>query len=241
MLHRKLLDSAIITSDKGFRLWVWCLLKANHEEADVYLGTHKIHLLPGQFVFGRESASESLKLSPSTVRNWMEILKQDNKIDIRTTNKYSVITICNWKDYQTKDNEMDNKITTEKKENNTNNNDKNEKNILETSSNRSKTDDVVDFVLSEFKKRYGFQPIDKKPRQVAYNIKQITNTFIKHHGLEYEAQKKEKPDTKIIISRVFDKFIEQEYAKNTQYLDTFKRHLKKILEITADKLQAKSI
>ena len=110
-------------------------------------------------------------------------------------------------------------------------------NILDTGvSNRRKAPDgVIDFILSEFKKRYGFSPIDGKPRQVAYNIKQITNTFIKHYGEKYEATKKEKPDTKIIISRVFDKFMEQDYAKNTQKLETFKRHLKKILEITSDK------
>ncbi len=128
-LHRKLLDSSIFTSDSGLRIWIWCLLRANHDECDVFVGIHKVHLMPGQFIFGRESASESLGISPSTVRNWINILQQDSRIDIKPTNKYSVISVLNWNDYQSLDNKKDNRITTEKQQNNTDKNEKNEKNI----------------------------------------------------------------------------------------------------------------
>lgn len=142
-LHRKLLDSSIFTSDSGLRIWIWCLLRANHDECDVFVGIHKVHLMPGQFVFGRESASESLGISPSTVRNWINILQQDSRIDIKPTNKYSVISVLNWNDYQSMDNKKDNRITTEKQQNNTDKKDKNVKKIISKDITEAETSEVL--------------------------------------------------------------------------------------------------
>ena len=127
-LHRKLLENPIFTSERGFRIWLWCLMRAGHKERDIYFGKEKIHLKVGQFVYGRDSAGESLGLSPSTVRNWIETLKVDRYLDIKSTNKYSIITILKWNEYQVKDNKVDNKVKTDEKPNNTNKNDKNVKN-----------------------------------------------------------------------------------------------------------------
>lgn len=112
-----------------------------------------------------------------------------------------------------------------------------QKTYLLSKDNKDKVrDEVVDFVIEQFRNRYGFSPIDKKPRYVAYHISQITKTFIKNYGAIYEVKKGEKAEVKTIIARVFDKFMQEDYAKDTQYLDTFKRHLRKILEITGAKL-----
>lgn len=138
-LHRKIIDNPIFSSEKGLKIWVWCLMKAGHTERDIYLGSKKIHLRAGQFVFGRDSASEILRISGSTIRNWMEQLKQDSYISIKTTNKYSIITILKWGQYQTNKTEKDNRKTAEKQQNNTN---KNVKNVLNKSNtiSVSKTD-----------------------------------------------------------------------------------------------------
>lgn len=127
-LHRKLLDSSIFSSEKGLKVWIWCLLKVSHTENDVFLGAQKVHLQKGQFVFGRDSASEDLQMSPSTVRNWIKILQQDSYLDIKPTNKYSIVTVLKWKDYQEIDIKKDNRITTEKQQNNTYNKEKNVEN-----------------------------------------------------------------------------------------------------------------
>lgn len=129
-LHRKLLENAIFTSEKGLKVWIWCLLKANHDENEVFMNMQKLTIKSGQFIFGRESASKELKMSPSTVRNWLGLLKKDSYLDIKPTNKYSVITVLKYSDYQEMNNKKDNRITTEKQQNNTNNNDNNEKNVL---------------------------------------------------------------------------------------------------------------
>lgn len=131
-LHRKLLDNPIFSSEKGLKIWIWCLLKANHLETDVYLGMEKIHINSGEFIFGRDSASKDLKIKPSTIRNWIELLKKDSYINTKTTNKYTVITIQNWIMYQEKGHEkgqqIDNRLTTDCQRIDTNKNDKNVKN-----------------------------------------------------------------------------------------------------------------
>jgi len=135
-IHRKILENPIFSSEKGFRIWVWCLLKAGHQERDIYLGNEKIHLKAGEFIFGRGSASEQLGIKESTIRNWINTLKKDRYIDIKPTNKYSLIKVINWKQYQ--DNEQvdgqqsKNKVKTNQKQMDTNKKDKNVKNDKNT-------------------------------------------------------------------------------------------------------------
>lgn len=127
-LHRRLLESPLFSSDKGLKVWIWCLLKASHEEKALYVGLNQIKLRPGQFVFGRDKSSKELAMKPSTVRNWMGVLKQDSYIDITKTNKYSVVTVLNWTLYQSRDSTLDNRWTTDGQQMDTNKNVKNDKN-----------------------------------------------------------------------------------------------------------------
>lgn len=135
-LHRKILDSKIFSNPKLLKVWVWCLCKASHKAHDQMVGRQIQHLEPGQFIYGRKTASKELKIPESTLNDYMRVLKSDNAIDIKTNNKYSVISIVNWRLYQideqktntnsdTKDN---NKWTTNGQQMDTNKNVKNEKN-----------------------------------------------------------------------------------------------------------------
>ena len=128
-LHRKLLDSAIFSSELGLKIWVWCLLKATFKERNVYVGRQKVHLEPGQFIFGRIAASEQLNISESTVRNWINILEKDNYLDIKSTNKYSLISIKSWDEYQGKGQQMTSRWKTDDEQMDTNNNVNNVNNI----------------------------------------------------------------------------------------------------------------
>ncbi len=128
-LHRKLLQNPIFTSEKGLKVWIWCLLRSNHQENEVYVGLEKVSVKSGEFIFGRDSASLELGMKPSTVRNWIQALKKDSYVDIKTTSKYSVISIKNWIDYQDVDSQVDNKVKTKQKQSDTDKNVKNEKNI----------------------------------------------------------------------------------------------------------------
>lgn len=128
-LHRKLLCSNIFDNEKALKVWIWCLMKASHKDFEPIIGTQIVKLKQGQFVFGRNKAAEELKMKPSTVYLYMDLLKRNGNISIKPNNKYSIVTIEKWATYQLAEESIDNKITTKQQQNNTYKNDKNIKNI----------------------------------------------------------------------------------------------------------------
>lgn len=59
-----------------------------------------VELKPGQFIFGRRSAAEDLKMSEQSIRTSLKFLENEGNLTIKTTSKYSVISITNWEAYQ---------------------------------------------------------------------------------------------------------------------------------------------
>ena len=90
-LFRKLLKSPIWENEKALKIWLWCLLKATHLERDQLVGQQIIHLEKGQFVFGREKASEELNMTESTVYKYIKLLEKLQMISIKSNNKFSLI------------------------------------------------------------------------------------------------------------------------------------------------------
>jgi len=137
-LHRKTLDSKVFQNEKLLKTFVWCLLKASHKEYEFFHGRQKISLRPGQFITGRKKAGEELDMPPSTAWFYLNLLKADSTIDIKSNNKYSLITIINWDLYQSDgdnfnsnlDSNLDNKRTTNGQQTDTYKNDKNDKKDL---------------------------------------------------------------------------------------------------------------
>ena len=137
-LHRKTLDSKVFQNEKLLKTFVWCLLKASHKEYELFHGRQKISLRPGQFITGRKKAGEELDMPPSTAWFYLNLLKADSTIDIKSNNKYSLITIINWDLYQSDgdnfnsnlDSNLDNKRTTNGQQTDTYKNDKNDKKDL---------------------------------------------------------------------------------------------------------------
>lgn len=99
-VSRDLLGSRIFGNEKLLKVWIWCLLKAAHKEHEQMIGMQKVLLRPGQFVFRRPRAASELGLTESTVWRLMNFLKAENSLDIKTSNKYSVVTLINWGFYQ---------------------------------------------------------------------------------------------------------------------------------------------
>jgi len=111
-LHRKIFDNPIWQNEKALKIWIWCLLKANHKQNHILFSRQQIPIKKGQFIFGRKKASQQLKIPETTIYFWINYLKVNSYIDIKSTNKYSIITILNWNEYQTIDSKVDNKRTT---------------------------------------------------------------------------------------------------------------------------------
>ncbi len=99
-LWRKSLDAGWIKNPKLWAFWTYCLMKASHKEFDAIVGLQVVHLLPGQFVFGRKKASKETGLTEREIRTIIDFLIKAGNLTIKTTNKFSVITVINWPIYQ---------------------------------------------------------------------------------------------------------------------------------------------
>lgn len=103
-LWRCTLDTDIWSNESLWRLWSWCLLKASYKERWVPIstgkGTTEVHLLPGQFIFGRKTAAKELKWTESTLYKRLQKLKTLGNCNIESNTHYSIVTICKWSTYQ---------------------------------------------------------------------------------------------------------------------------------------------
>ena len=135
-LWRKSIEGGWLTNHKLWAFWCWCLLKASHKECDVIVGYKQVHLVPGEFIFGRKAASKELGISERSIRTNLDFLKTTQNLTIKTTNKYSIISIVNWSTYQQdieqNDHQNDQQVTSKRPANDqqvtTNKNVKNVKN-----------------------------------------------------------------------------------------------------------------
>jgi len=106
-IWRKTLDSGWLRNHKLWAFWSWCLLKASYKEFDAIVGLQVVHLMPGQFVFGRQKAAQETGLTEREIRTIIAFLIKCGNLTIKTTNKFSIITIVNWHTYQSREDESD--------------------------------------------------------------------------------------------------------------------------------------
>lgn len=74
-LYRASIEKGRLTNHKLWTFWCYCLLKASHKEYFQVVGNQQVHLLPGQFVFGRTTAAKDLKMSEQEIRSVLGTLK----------------------------------------------------------------------------------------------------------------------------------------------------------------------
>ncbi len=130
-LSRSILDSKVFRNEKWLKVWIWCLLRANHKEISLSVKTGKgntvIKIKRGQFVYGRHSASRALEMPPSTIRNIIALLVRWQDLAIQADTHYSIITVLNYDTYQDINTyRRTGKRTTKGQPKDTNNNDKND-------------------------------------------------------------------------------------------------------------------
>ena len=106
-LHRKFIDWEWYDDNNVVKLFIHCLLKANHKEK-----SWKGVIIPiGSFISGRKQLSIETKLSEQQIRTALYKLKSTNEITIKSTNLNSLISITNWNTYQ-KNNQNNNQRAT---------------------------------------------------------------------------------------------------------------------------------
>lgn len=95
-LHRKILDNGVFEDAELLKVFVWCILKANTTSNMVY--GRKVDI--GQFITGRITASEELRIKPSTIYKRLQKLKRQGYIELSSTTKNTLITVVNYRSYQ---------------------------------------------------------------------------------------------------------------------------------------------
>jgi len=131
LLSRELLKSDVFASQKLLKIWIWCLLKANHKDRTIPLKVGKderlVKVKRGSFIFGRFKAEEELYIDGSTIYKLMKKLTELDMISIKSNNQYSIVTICKYNTYQdvnsykvaTKEQPSNNQVTTKEQPSNT--------------------------------------------------------------------------------------------------------------------------
>jgi len=97
-LHRAALQSLVFQDDWLWRLFTWCLLKANHAE-----GNFKGHVVQrGSFITGKLRAAEELGVTES--RWWRGVDRLSKPpyqcLHVSANNKWTTITVLNYETYQ---------------------------------------------------------------------------------------------------------------------------------------------
>jgi hypothetical protein len=173
-LHRQLLEWEWYDEPDTFRLFLHCLLKANHKDNN-YRGQI---VKAGSFLTSRELLSNETGLSIQKVRTSLERLELTKEITTKKSKKGTVLQIVKYKNYQganqednQQNNQQSNQIVTNKQPTvnqivTTNNNDKKEKN--EKNDNKKSENIIIPSSSDSLNKSIG----DKKTIN-NYDYKQI--------------------------------------------------------------------
>lgn len=102
-LHRKLLDNPIATNPLLIWLFCYLLLLVSYKDHIFFLWKIKIEQKRGEAIISKKDIAKWFGISRATLSSYLSILHSEHIIDIKSTNKYTVLTIVNRDKYQTTD------------------------------------------------------------------------------------------------------------------------------------------
>jgi len=127
-LNRKILSWEWYDDINTCRLFIHCLLKANHTNAK----WHGHNIERGEFITSISKLSEELNTSSQSIRTSLKKLKKTKELTSKSTNKFTAIKVVNYSDYQCQkistNKQTQNEQQTTNKRLTTNNNDNNNNN-----------------------------------------------------------------------------------------------------------------
>lgn len=131
-VHRKIFDHPLWKKPLVAHLAIHLIGKANHETKRFIFNGHEQEVKRGQLLTGRFALAQETGQKPSSIRNSLKILANIGFLDIKSTNKFSLITLIKYSQYQDKtkkkDSTLDNQRTTTGQQQDTNNNVNNDNN-----------------------------------------------------------------------------------------------------------------
>ena len=124
-MWRKLQSSSFYKDSYAVHLALHLVYEANHKPKKFLFNGKEQTLERGQTLSGRFALALDTGMHPSTIRNKLALLKKVGFLDIKPTNKFSIITIIKYSYYQNAtnypDTKQDNNRTTDGQQMDTNN------------------------------------------------------------------------------------------------------------------------
>lgn len=189
-LWRKIWKDPICKKPKYLVVFLYIISHANHEDKNTIINNKKVKIKRGSYIGSIKKIAEYFNIARSTVSYILDYLVSDTKVDIKTTNKYTVFTVKNYDKWQPSDTKVDNKETSKKHQRNTTKNYKNVKKDITMNSNTQNADTAskdekkkeygnkqVNHVISSFKQYFHKDPVGtrKEVRFAARNMCQTIN------------------------------------------------------------------
>lgn len=128
-VYRSIKDKGWYKKSEFVHLWVHILLKANHQEKEIWFNGENVLVKRGQFITGRKKLSEETGIGESKVDRILKCFKNEQQIEQQTTSRNRMITIVRYDEYQKLNSKLNNERTTTEQQVNTNNNDNNTNNV----------------------------------------------------------------------------------------------------------------
>lgn len=169
-LHRKFIHWEWYDDPNVVRLFLHCLLMANHEEKEWRGNTIK----RGSFITSYGKLSKALNLSVKQIRLAFDKLESTNELERKTTNKSTTVIVCNYNTYQERENkkgkQKTNKGQSKGKQRATTKNDKNVKNEEEVY--------MFDEFWNDYDNKVGKQKCLDKWKKISDKNKKLIKAFI---------------------------------------------------------------
>jgi hypothetical protein len=133
-IHREIQDHWLWNERREYsraEAWIDILLTVNHAESKVMIKGHLYTVKRGESVNSLETWGKRWNWTRGRVKRFLELLKNDSMIEIKTDTKTTQLTVCNYDSYQdernTDEHQTDIKQTSNRHQTNTNKNVKNNK------------------------------------------------------------------------------------------------------------------
>ena len=174
-LHRKMVTWEWYNDPNTLRLFLHCLLKANHTDKK----WRGIDIERGSFVTSYGKLSKELELSVQNIRTSIANLKLTGELTSKSTSKNTVIKVVNYGLHQTANKQTNKQVTSNQQATNiqltTDKNDKNNKNVNNEKNHhqaeKNDDDDLISLIdIEKLKKEYKGIDVLKELQEIEKKI-----------------------------------------------------------------------
>jgi hypothetical protein len=109
-LHRSITNHWLYTEKRKFskfEAWNDILLNVNFTPAKTIIKGKLIHINRGESIKSLENWGKRWSWDKSAVKRFLELLKKDNMIELKSETVTTRLTVCNYDTYQSKENEVE--------------------------------------------------------------------------------------------------------------------------------------